>query len=308
MKIAIAGGYGVGMTMRLSRAPRAGETVSGGVLAVGPGGKGSNQAVAVARLGARSSLLTAVGADEQGRAGRALWAAEGVDFEHVVTVAGATMTGFILVDDDGENRIAIAPGALDELDASHVEAYRGEIAGADILLISLEIPLAAAAAAMRIAQESGTPVILNPAPAVAIPDELLALASILTPNLGEAATLLGEPLDPATDPARMARALADLSGAAVVITLGAAGCVVADEEGEYAIPAVDAGLVVDTVGAGDAFSAALAVATADGRPLRWAVRFAVCAGALAVTTAEVVPALPGLDDVAQLMERQDTHA
>ena len=308
MKIAIAGGYGVGMTMRLARAPRAGETVSGGVLAVGPGGKGSNQAIAAARLGASASLLTAVGADEQASGARALWASEGVATGHVVATARPTMTGFILVEPDGENRIAIAPGALDELDPSHVEAFRDEIASADILLVSLEIPLVAATAALRIARETGTPAILNPAPAVRIADEVLALASILTPNLGEALILLGDPPDAPADPERLARALADRSGAAVVITLGASGCFVVDGDNAYPVPAVDAGPVVDTVGAGDAFSAALAVALGGGSSLEGAVRFASCAGALAVTIPEVVPALPRLADVDRLLHAMGSHA
>src|SRR6478752_2110205 len=182
MKIAVVGSYGAGLTMRVPRSPEAGETVSGGVFDSGPGGKGSNQAVAAARLGARVSLLTAVGADDFGRAAHALWEAEGVDAGKSLTGRGATMVGFILVEPTGENRIAIAPGALDELDAAGCDGFRDEIAAADILVVSMEIPLEAVVHALRTAREVGTPTLLNPAPARALPDEAWPLIDIITPN------------------------------------------------------------------------------------------------------------------------------
>src|SRR4051812_39951512 len=141
MRIAIAGGYGVGLTMRLARAPEAGETVTGGTLSADDGGKGSNQAVAAARLGATVSLFTAIGSDDHGARARALWEREGVDSGAVIETSAPTMTGFIIVDDEGENRIAIAPGALALLTPQTVDRFRAVIASADLLVVSLEIPI-----------------------------------------------------------------------------------------------------------------------------------------------------------------------
>lgn len=292
MKIAVVGSYGAGLTMRVPRSPEAGETVSGGVFDSGPGGKGSNQAVAAARLGARVSLLTAVGADDFGRAAHELWAAEGVDASRSLTGRGATMVGFILVEPTGENRIAIAPGALDELDAAAVDGFRDEIAAADILVVSMEIPLEAVVHALRTAREVGTPTLLNPAPARALPDEAWPLIDIITPNQTEAPVLLGrQPGDGATEHELVA-ALRARTGGAVLLTRGAAGALLADASGEREIPPVPPAAVVDTTGAGDSFTAALAVAVAAGATLADAAAYAAHAGAHTVAAAGVVPALP----------------
>lgn len=191
MKIAVVGSYGAGLTMRVPRAPVAGETLTGGVFASGHGGKGSNQAVGAARLGAEVAFLTAIGRDQFGAAARRLWADEGVDAAQVRDTDAATMVGFIIVDDQGENRIAIAPGALDELTPADVEAFAGRIAEADLVVVSLEIPLPVATAALRIAREHGTRTLLNPAPAAQLPAEAWDWIDVLTPNSSEARVLTG---------------------------------------------------------------------------------------------------------------------
>lgn len=271
--IAVVGSYGVGLTFEVDRVPAAGETVAGKAFRTDHGGKGSNQAVGAARLGADVALLTAVGDDAFGAGARELWAAEGVDADAVVELPLATMAGAILVDARGENRIVIAPGALGRLTPAHVDAFAGRIAAADLCLVQLEIPVETATRALEVASREGVQTVLNPAPAPAEPlrRELLELVDYLTPNelereaLGEAAT----------------------GARAVVVTLGEEGALLGDEH----VPALPA-RPVDTTGAGDAFNAAFAVALAEGRSAAAAVRWGCAAGAHMVEHAGVVPGLP----------------
>ncbi|MFJ3671461.1 ribokinase [Streptomyces sp. NPDC090106] len=297
MKIAVVGSYGAGLTMRVPKAPAAGETVSGGTFAPGPGGKGSNQAVAAARLGADVALLTAVGDDDFGRAARELWRAEGVDAAHVVTGLAPTMVGFILVEPSGENRIAIAPGALDELDAAAVERFRPEIASADVLVVSMEIPEDAVTAALRLGRETGTRTLLNPAPARPLPDTCWPLIDVITPNQTEAPVLLGLGPDHGLGDEDLVRALRRRTGGIALLTRGGEGALVAQESGVTAVPPHPADAVVDTTGAGDSFTAALAVALAEGLPVERAAGFAAAAGSHTVSVAGVIPALPTRDQL-----------
>jgi len=300
MKVAVVGSYGVGLAVRTGRMPLPGETLLGGPVDEGHGGKGSNQAVGAARLGAEVSFLTAIGDDGQGRGARELWRAEGVECEAVlVTAEAATMLGVILVEPSGENRIIIAPGALDLLDEAAVEGFRSRIAAADVLVVSMEIPLRAVLAALRIGREEGVVTLLNPAPAQPLPDEAWSLIDVITPNQTEAAILLGfDPAAAAADDEGLARALAARGGARVVMTRGAAGALVIEGDAVLRVPAVPAPRVVDTTGAGDAFTAALAVALAGGAPIAEAVAVAARAGSHAVTIAGVIPALPTRADLA----------
>ncbi|MEU3657137.1 ribokinase [Streptomyces sp. NPDC032161] len=292
MKIAVVGSYGAGLTMRVPKAPAAGETVSGGLFDPGAGGKGSNQAIGAARLGAEVSLLTAVGDDEFGSSARELWRREGVGAEHVLTAGAPTMVGFILVEPSGENRIAIAPGALDELDAAAVESFRAEITSADILVVSMEIPEEAVVAALRIGRETGTRTLLNPAPARSLPEECWPLIDVLTPNQTEAPVLLGIEEGHGLGDEELARALHERTGGIVVITRGGEGALVAQASGVTSVPPHPARTVVDTTGAGDSFTAAFAVALSEGQPVERAVEFAAVAGSHTVSIAGVVPALP----------------
>ena len=303
MKIAVVGSYGVGMTMRVGRVPGPGETIMGGAYAAGPGGKGSNQAIAMARLGAEVSLLTAVGPDGMAHTARALWQCEGVDAAQVVTATAPTMVGFILVDDSGENRIVIAPGALDELSPTHVEEFRSTIAEADMLVVSMEIPLDAVGAALKVAHEEHTRVLLNPAPAALLPDSFWKMIDYLTPNESEAAILLGLPADHGLGCDDLVARLRARTDAIIVLTRGAHGAVVNDRHRVTVVPAIPAQCVVDTTGAGDSFTAALAVALVDGLSLEAAVQQAVAAGAHAVTIAGVIDALPRPRDIQNLMGR-----
>lgn len=298
VRIAVAGGYGLGLTMQLPRFPQPGETVSDGVLSTGHGGKGSNQAVGAARLGAEVSLLTAVGDDSAGADAVAMWAEEGVDAGAVLRTPAATMTGFILLDGEGENSIAIAPGALDHLSVEHAEGFRNRIAESDIVLVSLEIPLAVALRVLEIATEEGVPSILNPAPAPGpLPASAWRHVSYVTPNRSEALTLLG---GETRMPAELADVLQRLSGSTVIMTLGQDGAIVASPDGQVGIDPVHATAVVDTTGAGDAFNAALAVALAEGAQPTAAATWAARAGSHAVAHAGVLPGLPTRNDLGDL--------
>ncbi|WP_029145220.1 ribokinase [Microbacterium luticocti] len=298
MKIAVVGSYGVGLTMRVPRMPAPGETLSDGTFDDGHGGKGSNQAIGAARLGAGVSFLTAIGDDGYGVAAKQLWQREGVDSRHVVVVEdAATMVGFILVEPSGENRIVIAPGALDALDVSAVETFREEIASSDVLVVSMEIPLDAVVAALRIGREEGTLTLLNPAPAKRLPDEAWKYIDVVTPNQSEAPVLLGLQADHGLDDAELVSRLVSRSGARVILTRGEAGALLATSDGVTAVAPVRVEDVVDTTGAGDSFTAALAVGLAGGAELAAAARGAAHAAAHTVTIAGVIPALPTRADL-----------
>lgn len=299
--IAVVGSYGAGMTMRTDRVPGPGETLMGGSFASGPGGKGSNQAIGISRLGVEVSLLTAVGPDAMAAEARELWARENVAHEHVVTTASSTMVGFILVEESGENRIIIAPGALDELTPAHVEAFRQTIRQADMLVVSMEIPMPAVETALRIAREEGTPTLLNPAPASELPDALWSMIDYLTPNETEAPILLGLPADHGLACEELVARLRLRTPAAIVLTLGSQGVAVDDGETAAVIEAIPAARVVDTTGAGDSFTAALAVALVEGASLAAAVHRAAAAGSHAVTIPGVIDALPTPRDIQNLI-------
>jgi ribokinase len=269
-RVAVVGSYGVGLTVELDRVPDAGETIVGRTFRTDHGGKGSNQAIGAARLGAEVDFLTAVGDDAFGHAAIALWEEEGVRAEAILAPA-ATMTAPILVEPSGENRIVVVPGALEHLTAAHVDSFSDRIAGADVCVVQLEIPVWTALYALEVATAAGVRAILNPAPAPAEP--IAPRCDYVTPNETEAA------------------AVHDCD-ATLVLTLGDEG---AELRGER-IPAFSAN-VVDTTGAGDAFTAAFAVALAEGKDEREAVRWGCAAGAHMVEHHGVVPGLPTRDQL-----------
>ncbi len=262
----MVGSYGVGQTFVMDRAPGRGETVIGSQVRTDPGGKGSNQAIGAARLGAEVSFLTVVGQDAFGDSGVELWAAEGVDAGAVARTQLPTMTAAILVEASGDNRIVVVPGALASLTPGRVEAFAPQIEAADVLLVQLEIPLDAALRALELGRAAGVRTVLNPAPA---PGRAIApVADYLVPNESE---------EPAVE---------DAEGT-LVLTLGQRGARIGGE----LVPAFPA-RVVDTTGAGDAFCAAFAVALAEGASDLDAVRWGCAAGAHMVEHQGVVPGLP----------------
>ncbi|GDX24271.1 ribokinase [Actinomycetes bacterium] len=297
MKIAVVGSYGVGMTMRFTQFPRPGETLMGGIFDAGPGGKGSNQAIGAARLGAEVSFLTAIGPDDFGLSARALWKAEGVDDSCVVTGKRHTMVGCILVDADGENRIIVAAGALDELTPTHVENFRSHISKADVLIVSMELALPAVLAALKVGREEGVKIILNPAPAVKLPPEAWSLFDVITPNRTEVPVLLGLSHTHGLSPEELVAQLRLKTNAKIVMTLGSQGCLVDDGINMISVPSFKVKKVIDTTGAGDSFTSALAVALAEGREFHQSVKFAAASGAHSVAIAGVIDSLPKREEI-----------
>jgi ribokinase len=272
-RVVVVGSVNADLVVRLPRLPRPGESVGGGVFTVTAGGKGGNQAVAAARLGADVVLLAAVGDDAHGRAARRDLEREGVGTALVATAPAATGVAVVLVDETGENLIAAAPGANDTLTPEAVAAALAALPdGPAVVLACLEVPLPAVEAAAEAAARLGWPFLLNPAPARALPRALLARTAVLTPNETELAVVApGGPGD----------ALA-AGAAAVVVTCGPAGAVLHDGAGQTVVPAPSV-RAVDTTGAGDGLSGALAWALASGLALRDAVQVAVTAASLSTT-------------------------
>jgi ribokinase len=272
----VVGSINLDLVVRAATLPGAGETVTGGTFERHGGGKSANQAVAAARQGAAVRMIGAVGQDDLGDEAVADLAGEGIDVSAIARVAAATGVALIVVDEAGENQIAVASGANLELTPDAVEAALAGAEPGGVALIALEVPDPPVLAAVRAARAAGLHVVLNPAPARPLPDELLELAPLLTPNQPEATTLSGE-----TDPEAAARALTARTGAPVVVTIGPEGALLADGDALERIPAprVEA---VDTTGAGDAFNGALAAALAGGAELADAVRTAVAAAAESV--------------------------
>ncbi len=287
----------------VSRVPRPiarGETLMSSRFEISPGGKGSNAAVAAARQGAHVGLIARVGNDDFGRMGLELWRSEGIVTDHVEVADGETSgVAQILVYDDGDNSIAVCPGASAGLGARHALAARAMLASSRVVMASCEVPLPATMEAFRIAREGGAATVLNPAPAQAVPDELLDLVDVLTPNESELPTLAALTGNVPVDAG--AHRLLARGVRAVLVTLGAAGCML------YRSGHAPYGLngrrmaVVDTIGAGDTFTGALAAALARGEPLPEAMRWANAAAALSVTGRGAIGGMPTLDQVGALL-------
>ncbi len=273
------------LVFALDRLPRAGETLSGGDLALFPGGKGANQAYAAAKLGGRVSMIAAVGNDAFGAALKASLAGVGVDIRTVETSSRPTGCACIYVLPNGENSIVISPGANAALTPEAAVAALADIGEGDFLLAQLETPLETVYAGLEIARRRGATAILDPAPARALPAELLRKVDIVTPNQTEAGILLGHPnlpMDKFDDAERAAARLLAFGPRTVLLKLGASGCLCRGAAGDAQAEAFKVN-AVDTTAAGDIFNAALAVALAEERPLPLALRFANAAAAVSVT-------------------------
>jgi ribokinase len=297
-RIFVVGSYMHAFVIRTARFPRDGETVFGTDAEVGPGGKGSNQSIGVARLGAHVEMLACVGEDAFGEYARKLWAAEGID-SRWIHARGSSPTGMasIVVDGQGQNRIVVFPGANDLLVPDDVDAAEETIASADVLVAQFESPEGVVERALEVARSHGVVTILNPAPARDVSDHLLSLVDVATPNEEEAGQLAGLE-DGAITPVTAAEHLRARGVKTVVLTLGSAGACTIDPSGKRSHDAVPVP-VVDTTGAGDAFTAALAVALASGQAIDEAVAFANRGGAFCVTKPGAVP---GLGTHSALME------
>lgn len=300
-RVAVVGSLNMDLIARAPRIPRPGETILGGDFYTAPGGKGANQAVAAARLGAQVSMVGRVGSDAFAQNLHASLAAAGVDHRHVIQDAqAATGVALIVVDEGGQNSIVVAPGANARLSPADVDAARAAIAAADVLLLQLESPLEAVACAAELAHAHGVTVVLNPAPACELPAELLTLVDVLVPNESETAILTGLPVGDQVE--AQATALLELGVGAALLTLGKRGAFLARPEGIEHVPAFRV-TPVDTTAAGDAFVGGFAAALAEGRPPVEAVRWGCAAGALATTKLGAQPSLPTRQEVEELLKK-----
>ena len=290
--LVVLGSINADHILNLETFPTPGETVTGNQYQVAFGGKGANQAVAAGRSGANIAFIACTGDDDTGERVRKQLASDNIDIAPVSVVAGeSTGVALIFVNAEGENVIGIHAGANAALTTERVEAQRGIIAGAEALLMQLESPVESVLAAAKIAHENHTSVVLNPAPARVLSDELLALVDIITPNETEAEKLTGIRVENDDDAARAALALHDKGIGTVIITLGSRG-VWASVNGEgRRVPGFKV-KAIDTIAAGDTFNGALVTALLEGKAMDDAIRFAHAAAAIAVTRKGAQPSVP----------------
>lgn len=296
-KIFVVGSYNTGLTIRVPRMPALGESLVGDSFDMGPGGKGGNQAIGAARLGAAVRLLVCLGDDIFAESALQLYRREGIATDLVHQISGASSgIGFVNILPSGDNWITVDLGANLLMTPRHVQACAAEIGASDILMTQLEIPLATALSALRLGKASGALTMLNPAPAQPIERANLADVDILTPNASEARILLGLPPDDPSPPLDLARRLLELGAGKVVVTLGEEGALIVSGAEAAHVPAIPI-QAVDVTGAGDSFNAALAVALGDGMALEAAVQSAVCAGAFTALRLGVINGLPTREEL-----------
>jgi ribokinase len=295
--IVIMGIYVADLAFHADRMPVIGETILGGFRS-GPGGKGSNQSVAAARAGAAVSFITCIGRDSFGETARKTWGDVGIDQRFVCESTNPTGGAFIFVQNKtGDNAIIVAPGAANDLTASDIDKAEDVIGEALVFMTQLETPVLLALHALRIARRHQVTTILNPAPAVVLPDEIYPLVDFLTPNETEASALSGIEVTDAESAGRAADLLLAKGVGAVLITLGAKGAYYKDRQQDQLIPAFKVAQVVDTTGAGDAFNGGFACALAEGKSAIEAARFGCATGSLSVTRVGTAPAMPSRAEI-----------
>lgn len=292
-RISVVGSSNTDMILQASNLPQPGETILGGNFSIAAGGKGANQAVAAARAGGEVGLLARVGDDLFGQQAIEGFKREGINVQHVLSDADSPSgVALVFVSDDGENSIGVASGANGNLSTLDVDAARPTLESADVLLMQLESPLDTVQHATTIASAAGVPVILNPAPARSLSEDLMRCVSILTPNENEAEELSGISVTDVQSAMQAAAILCAKGVETAIVTLGSRGAVVDGPSFQGHIPAFSIEQVVDTTGAGDVFNGALAVAVSEAKPLQDAVRFAAAAAALATTKLGAQPSAP----------------
>ena len=313
MTIAVLGVFAADAVYRAERLPRMGETVLGRSFALGPGGKGSNQAVAAARAsGGRGgqggvTFITRLGDDDFADLAEATWRDAGVTSAALRDGESYTGSAFIFVDEQtGNNAIIVAPGAAARIDRSDIERHRALIEGADVFVTQLEQPIEAARLALSIARGAGKRTILNPAPispAAPVDDAMLALCDVVTPNETEAEALTGIAVASDREARRAADALLARGVGTAIVTLGPRGALVHGPDVSEIVPAFDCGPVVETTGAGDAFNGGFAVALSEGRGTLEAARFGCATASLSVTRPGAAAAMPMRDEIEAVLRR-----
>jgi ribokinase len=305
--IVILGIFVADTAYRAGRMPKMGETILGESFALGPGGKGSNQAVAAAMAsggGAPVHFITRLGRDDFAKIALGTWEKAGVRAEVTEDADSYTGAAFIFLEAaTGNNAIIVSPGAAARISVADVEARAELIAGASVFVTQLEQPIPAALRGLQIARAAGVRTILNPAPAAELPDEMLRLCDFATPNESEAETLTGIAVTDVESAGRAAEALMARGVGAVVVTLGGNGALFVDRDRKVHVPVISAGPVVETTGAGDAFNGGFAVALAEGRDVIEAVRFGCATAGISVTRPGTAPAMPSRTEIEALLAR-----
>lgn len=302
--VAILGIFVADLAFRAARLPGIGETIAGSGFKVGPGGKGSNQAVAAARAGATVTFISKIGRDEFGAIALATWKRENIMPRVVEMADQPTGAAFIFVNEvNGENAIIVVPGAAATIGADDVERAGDAIRGACVFITQLEQPVAAARRGLEIAKAAGAITIFNPAPAERFDDALYQLCDYVTPNESEAQMLTGIAVKTADDARKAGDVILRKGAKAALITLGEAGAYLHSKSQSILVPAFKAGPVVETTGAGDAFNGGFAAALAEGAAPLEAVRFGSAVAGISVTRAGTAPSMPKRAEVDALLKK-----
>lgn len=301
--VTVLGSFVADVAFRMKRMPQWGETLMGEAFKLGPGGKGSNQAVAAVRAGAKTAFVSKVGKDAFGQLARDLYANEGIDAQFVFSTQEATGSAAILIDEArGENAIIVVPGACYTVTEDEVDQAEAVIASSKVLMVQLELPVSIVEQGLRLAKKHGVTTILNPAPAQPLTKELLSLVDFLVPNETEAALLASMSTCNSLEEAeRAAETLLAYGVANVVMTRGEQGAIARGKAGVFQVPAISAGAVRDTTGAGDAFCGGFAAALGAGRPIEEALTFASAVAGLSVTRDGTALAMPYYAEVVSLL-------
>lgn len=304
-KIFVVGSFVIGLTIRIPRMPVLGEGLIGDQFDMGPGGKGTNQAVAAARLGAEVGLLACIGNDMFAGVADELFNKEGITDDHIYRIPDInTAVGVVNLIPSGDNWIVGHLGANLHMRPEHVEAAEDQIASSDVLLAQYEVPALVVRRTLELGRKHRRLTIWNPAPAQRVNLEFLEMVDVLTPNETEMRILLDLPPDDPTDNDVLAQRLLDMGARSVVTTLGDQGAMIVSSDGVEMVPAVNGIPVVDVTGAGDSFNAALAVGLGNGLSLRDAVEEATYAGAYAIQHLGVIDALPTGEQLKQFRQVQ----
>ncbi len=291
-KIVVIGSSNTDLVIKTTRIPSPGETVIGGEFLMTAGGKGANQAVAIARLGGDVAFIAKVGRDMFGESALRGYAADGIDTDTIERDGSAPSgVALITVDAHGENCIVVAPGANNTLTTADIDRHRDLICGAEYLLMQLEIPMEVVEYAAEMAEAHGVKVILNPAPAAPLSQRLMRKLYLITPNLGESQLITGVKIDHPAETERVAEVLLEMGAKAAIITLGSGGALIRTHT-ECDLINAERVVAIDTTAAGDVFSGALVVALSEGKNLVDAARFATHAAAISVTRMGAQSSIP----------------
>lgn len=302
LDIVILGVFVADTAYRAQRQPRLGETILGQSFALGPGGKGSNQSVAAGMAGASVGFITKLGKDPFADMALATWKKAGVTSLATQHADDYTGAAYIFVDENtGDNAIIVCPGAAATINRSDIDSHAEVIKHCKVLMTQLEQPIDAAEYALACARKAGATTILNPAPAVELPTSMIALCDFVTPNEIEAETITGITVNSPKDAVAAAEALLAKGAGGAIITLGENGCLYHDGSNSVHVPAINAGPVVETTGAGDAFNGGFAVAIAEGHSPLEAIRFGTATAAISVTRPGTAPSMPTRKEIKSLL-------